>query len=101
MKTHRLAIVLLVFSVSTAAHADVIKDNLNYSMTATSPNPADADCSEWTAAPIKFGDGKPPTFDLGRLALQMAATAPAAHSGAHTFGPDPHVCNRGPLENGQ
>ena len=57
MRTQTLAFVLLILSVSTAARADVIKDNLNYSMTATPRNSADADCREWTAAPIKFGDG--------------------------------------------
>ncbi|CAB3771183.1 hypothetical protein [Paraburkholderia humisilvae] len=99
MKTQSFVVVLLGLFASSAAHADVIKDNLDYSMTATSSNTADANCREWTAAPIQFGDGKP-TVDVGRLALQMAANAAASHSGAHTFMPNSHVCNRGPLGNG-
>src|ERR1700754_2856475 len=94
MRTQTLAFVLLILSASTAARADVIKDNLNYSMTATpSRNDADADCSAWTAAPIRF-DGGAPTVDVGRLALSLGANAAAVHSGAHSYGPNPHACNR-------
>jgi hypothetical protein len=100
MKTQSLAVVLLTLSVSAAARADVVKDNLNYSMTApASRNFADADCSEWTAAPIRFGDGAP-TVDVGRLALSMVANAAAAHSGERTYGPDPHACSRQPPQEG-
>jgi hypothetical protein len=100
MKTRRLAVVLLMLSACAAARADVIKDNLNYSTTpATSPNFADADCSKWTAAPIRFGDGET-TVDVGRLALSMVANAAASHSGARTYGPNPHACNRQPPQEG-
>ncbi|MDQ7981382.1 hypothetical protein QYH69_29555 [Paraburkholderia sp. SARCC-3016] len=94
MRTLTLAFALLILSASTAARADVVKDNLNYSMTAAAPrNAADADCGAWTAAPIRFGDGET-TFDVGRLALLMVANAAAVHSGAHAYGPNPHACNR-------
>jgi hypothetical protein len=100
MRTQILAFVLLILSVSTAARADVIKDNLNYSMTAApSRNIDDADCSAWTAAPIRFGDGEP-TVDVGRLALSMVANAAAVHSGAHAYGPNPHACSRRPPQEG-
>jgi hypothetical protein len=98
MKPQSLVAVLFAFSASIAARADVIKDNLNYSMNATSSSEADAECREWTAAPIQFGDGKP-TVDVGRLALQMAANAVASHSGQRAYGPNPHACNR-PWVNG-
>jgi hypothetical protein len=94
MRMQTLAFVLLILSVSTAARADVIKDNLNYSMTATPPrNAADDDCRKWTAAPIKF-DGGEPTVDVGRLAILMVANAAASHWGPHAYGPNPHACNR-------
>jgi hypothetical protein len=94
MRTQTLAFVLLILSASTAARADVIKDNLNYSMTATpSRNDADADCIAWTAAPIRF-DGGSPTVDVGRLALIAVANAAAVHTGGHAFGPNPHTCDR-------
>jgi hypothetical protein len=94
MKTQTLAFVLLILSLSTAACADVIKDNLNYSMTAPPPrNTSDDDCKEWTAAPIKF-DGGEPTVDVGRLAILMVANAAAYHWGPQAYGLDPHACNR-------
>jgi hypothetical protein len=100
MRTQTLAFVLLMLSVSTAARADVIKDNLNYSMTATPPrNAADADCKEWTAAPIKF-DGGQPTVDVGKLAILMVANAAASHWGPHAYGLDPRACNRGSPQEG-
>ncbi|MFC0397506.1 hypothetical protein [Paraburkholderia rhizosphaerae] len=95
MKPQRLVIALLAFA-STAVHADVIKDNLNYSMTAKSSDTADADCRKWTEAPIRFSDGKS-TVDVGRLALAMVADAAAYHSGGSAFAWNSHVCDRGRL----
>jgi hypothetical protein len=94
MRTQTLAFVLLMLSVSTAAHADVIKDNLNYSMTATAPRSIPCNRHQrYSAAPIKF-DGGAPTVDVGKLAILMVANAAAYHWGPHAYGLDPRACNR-------
>ena len=91
MKALAPAILLLV--TATAANGGTIQDNLNRSTTVMQPSSVDADCRDWTAAPIQFGGGKT-SVDFGKLALEMAANAAASRSEARHRAPSPQLCDR-------
>ncbi|CAB3786849.1 hypothetical protein LMG28138_02308 [Pararobbsia alpina] len=98
MTAHTLTFLLLAAVASKAVYAGSIEDNLNRSTTVARPSSVDADCRQWTAAPIQFGAGKT-SVDLGRLALEMAANAAAARSGVYHTAPRSHLCDRSAFAN--